>query len=306
MLRYDDPFKLYILLPTNTFAGGGAFWDEDTADTYNALRAVLLTSSYFFTGGTPTDEVQASYTRTQLNRTDVDYMPGHTTGDDTDYPPILLDIENWDPFTPHVSTDAEAFTQLEKARTIIDIAREAFPNRRLGWYGWTPDNNWYGVKNWLNVQHDPDDANYAARLSVYRLYQKENERVRFGGTSTLRNNRGPLDGLDYLCPPLYLPNDTSYTGSGNWYENADMLIWSRIYKDMTAEARRIWQKPIIPQIQPFKPTTTTYLGDAAFIHMLDVAYADPNSDGVMIYFPSAAGTSDFRATMASWVADNLL
>lgn len=300
-VSYADPFKVYFAAATGS---GGAFWSEATADTYNVLRMGLLGHDFFFTGGTMTDAVQDTYTRTQMNRGDVDWLT-------SDAAPLIVNIESangitsWEPFQPHITTDAGAFTAISKAATVLDIVREVWPTRRIGWYGWTPDTDWYAVKNWNAVQADPDDANYTSRLNWYNRWKRENERVRFAGTSTSKNNRGLFTRIDFCMPWMYLPNDTEWNGSSAWYNNEDCAFWAEFFRICTAECKRLYQKPCYPMVQFFIPETTTGTSAEWIEHTLDTAYNDPNCDGVVIYHPTSGATSVWRDTVASWVTDNL-
>lgn len=299
MLSYDNPFKAYVAMnPT--------FWSEATADSYNALRACLLTRWYWhqdaetLTNDTPANPGRADFT---LSQDDIDYMPSHdgTTYAAADYPPILMDIEHWYAFTSQGITEAQAYASFDKARTMIARCRRWFPNRRISWYGWAPYSNWYAVKNYLA---DPTNASY---LSVFRTWQRDNERIKSGGTPELKNNFGPLADVDFLAPDPYMPNDTTYAGVTPWYQHPDALLWHRFFQVAMREARRVWQKPIIPYISPYKPGTTTYLGNDLFTHMMDTAYAERDTiQGFMVYFPSAAGSAAWRDTFKTWVEANLL
>lgn len=301
MITYADPFKAYVAVtPT-------AGVSEAYADSFNFLRACLMTSSVWFNGGVPTDEPDLGYIRYTLNRTDWDWFPGFNVSyTSKDYTPLLVDIENWYAFTSQEVTEAEAFASFDKVRSVLEVVREVFPNRKIAYYGWTPHNDWYGIKNWQSVQGQPDAANYATYLSVYANWKRDNERVRRGGSATAKNNRGPLVNADICTPDLYLPNNTTYDGSTSYTAHADCIQWASFFRECTAECKRVWQKPCIPYIQPYKPNTSTYLGDAFFTHMMDVAYADGNCDGFIVYYPSAAGTSDIEQPVSDWVTANLL
>lgn len=300
-VQYDNPFKIYF---GSTTGSGGPFWAEATADTYQLSRMMLLGHSFFFTGGTMTDAVQESYIRTTFAREDIDWL-------DSDSAPVIVNIESadgitsWEPFQPHVTTDVDAYEAIRKMNVVLDILREKWPQRRMGIYGWTPDTDWYAVKNWLSVQTDTGDANYSSYLSWYLRWQRENERVKRGGVVNSTNNRGSLAKCDFLMPWMYLPNDTAMTSGTVWYDNADGRLWSTFFTHCMAEAKRLFQKPCLPMIQFFKPETTTYISDAWTTHQLDVAYNDPNCDGVVIYHPTGGATSSWRTVVSDWITENL-
>lgn len=301
MIEYANPFKLYFAAATGS---GGAFWSEAQADTYKCLRMGLLGHAFFFADSTVTENVQESYIRTQFERDDVDWL-------DSDSAPLILNIENsptvqtWEPFQPHVTTETQAFATIEKCKTIMRIVREYRPTRQILWYGWTPDLDWYAIKNWLEVANNPEHASYASRLAWYQRWKKENERVRYGGSPDRKNNRGLFGYLDALMPWLYLPNDTTYVGATDWWTHPDCLMWSRVFQECTREAKRLYQKPVLPMVQFYKPETTTYLGNDWTRHTLDTAYADPNCDGVIIYHPTGGSTPDWRDTVAAWATARL-
>lgn len=302
MIRYENPFKAYVAMTPN-------FWSEATADSYKAMRALLLTVSWWFWDieGLDNDSpAEPDAINTFLSNTTYDFMPPHDVATSNplfarDYAPVLIDIEHWYAYTSQGITEAESYATYDKIRTVVEAARNWFGNRKLSYYGLAPLSNWYAVKNYLA---DPENESYA---SVYRHWQKDHERLKSGGNIELKNNFGPFAGIDFLSPDPYMPNDTTYDGSTNWYTHADALLWHRFFQTCMREARRVWQKPILPYIQPYKPNTNTYLGNAFFTHMMDTAYAERDTiNGFIVYQPSNANSTDWRDTFKTWVETHLL
>lgn len=300
MYKNDHTFKVYLACTPGWAA-------ESVVSSYKLLRSCLLTASYFYAGGVPTDHIQESYIKTTLARTDINYLPDHNASisTDRDYGPILVDIENWYPYDGYVADEAEALEKIEQYKRVHQLVRDAFPNRRIATYGLCPWEVWNPHKNWWTVQNNAADGNYASYKSTHLWWIRQSKRTLRGGTAGSLNHRGALTYTDFNAPVCYLPNGTTFNGTQDYRTHADTKIFERVFRTNTEFCKRYWQKPCLPFIQFYSPPTNTYCGATWAKHQLDIALADPNCDGVLIYQPSSGNWSSWRDDIADWVTDNL-
>lgn len=285
-------------------------------DSYKITPVTLLTYSWFFSSlPNNNTEVDVARIRSQLASTSTDFFPkrdGTTSTLETpaitatQHAPIGIDIENYYVFSGQGVNEAQAFVSLERAKLTIQTVREMFPHRRISWYGWAPHNNWYAIKNWHSVKGNPAAANYASYKAAYNTWRKENTKVLKGGTSTRKNNLGPLGYCDILSPDLYMPNDTNYAGVTPWQDHSDCVQWAPYFRECVREAKRLYQKSVIPWISPYHGSNGTYFGDEFLTHMLDTAYATRgDTDGVIIYIDSGDGWDTWKELVRDWVTENI-
>ena len=235
--RAEEPFQV--------------FTTDKALQAKGAKPYTLATNHYWFNKV----DGKYDYSKHSVERTK-QFFPADVTG------PVVINIEIWE-LTPETRDDV-----YEKMLSVTNTVREIAPGKRIGWYSFLPQRNY-----WAPIKHERGEPGYETWTEENRANIEK-----FGHL------------FDYLAPSVYTQ-----------YESDTIESWSR-YAAANIDEGVVANKQIYAFIWPVCKETRDPISDELWRQQLRFLRDHEHCNGVFVF--SIGSNHDWQTAVAEELLNN--